>query len=558
MKTIAFIALALSVLSGPKEDEVIRGAVFFSGAASVEDLDESEAERYLELSRRPVEINSATASVLQGSGLFSPYAAAALLDYRARHGDILSVAELSLVGGIGSEMAAALRPFISFESYGPQLRRVSADCSARLAVKSEKPTGGGYGPPVFQYGAKSSVSAPFGLDAFASVKGEAQKSAKGSFRFTVSAGWSHKGWKLVAGDYSLRLGQGLCVWSGFSLSGVGSPSALSRNPTGLSVSRSYTSYMRGVAASYGRGAWNCIAAYTHPDGKASLGRLVLNAGRTGYSEQHSFTCVASAEQVVGGADVKAHTGDFDFFGEAAFDLGLKGERNMKFGALAGAAWLPAYRRILSLALRFYQAGFDSPLAGALRSSTYATDEYGASLGYGDGSLSLTLDAAYHPSKGTSHYKTVCSYAHTLEAGGWKFVPEVRGSLRYRPEEASKWKPDLRLDATVGYGPWKIAARWNGLYCKRFAWLWYVEAGYEGLFRLYGRFTLFRIDDWDDRIYAYQRDGPGNFNSFAYYGRGWSASLHFRWEWVSVRVAAVLYPWSSNRSDRVEGAVQFDF
>ena len=32
------------------------------------------------------------------------------------------------------------------------------------------------------------------------------------------------------------------------------------------------------------------------------------------------------------------------------------------------------------------------------------------------------------------------------------------------------------------------------------------------------------DNWNDRIYCYERDAPGSFNIPAYYGRGWAASL----------------------------------
>jgi hypothetical protein len=35
--------------------------------------------------------------------------------------------------------------------------------------------------------------------------------------------------------------------------------------------------------------------------------------------------------------------------------------------------------------------------------------------------------------------------------------------------------------------------------------------------------FFRIDDWNDRIYAYERGAPGGFRVPAYYGRGlWTA------------------------------------
>ena len=46
--------------------------------------------------------------------------------------------------------------------------------------------------------------------------------------------------------------------------------------------------------------------------------------------------------------------------------------------------------------------------------------------------------------------------------------------------------------------------------------------------------LFRIDDWDDRIYVYERSAPGAFNVPAYYGRGlWTALM------LSARISSEL-------------------
>ena len=43
------------------------------------------------------------------------------------------------------------------------------------------------------------------------------------------------------------------------------------------------------------------------------------------------------------------------------------------------------------------------------------------------------------------------------------------------------------------------------------------------YSIYLRGTLFLVDNWDDRIYSYERDAPGNFTVPAYYGRGFSVS-----------------------------------
>ena len=42
--------------------------------------------------------------------------------------------------------------------------------------------------------------------------------------------------------------------------------------------------------------------------------------------------------------------------------------------------------------------------------------------------------------------------------------------------------------------------------------------------------LFDIDHWDDRIYVYERDAPGNFSSRAFCGRGWNAQVYAGITW----------------------------
>ena len=45
------------------------------------------------------------------------------------------------------------------------------------------------------------------------------------------------------------------------------------------------------------------------------------------------------------------------------------------------------------------------------------------------------------------------------------------------------------------------------------------------FSAYLRGTVFIVDNWDDRIYSYERDAPGNFTVPSYYGRGWSLGAY---------------------------------
>ena len=62
------------------------------------------------------------------------------------------------------------------------------------------------------------------------------------------------------------------------------------------------------------------------------------------------------------------------------------------------------------------------------------------------------------------------------------------------------------------------------------WLWYAETGYmkeigkDCSVSVYMRGEFYRIENWDDRIYVYERDAPGTFNVPAYYGKGNNLSL----------------------------------
>ena len=64
--------------------------------------------------------------------------------------------------------------------------------------------------------------------------------------------------------------------------------------------------------------------------------------------------------------------------------------------------------------------------------------------------------------------------------------------------------------------------------------------------LYLRQGLFLIDHWEDRIYAYERDAPGNFNVPAYYGRGVWTALTGAWRFahrgrIYLRAGLTAYP-----------------
>lgn len=67
-------------------------------------------------------------------------------------------------------------------------------------------------------------------------------------------------------------------------------------------------------------------------------------------------------------------------------------------------------------------------------------------------------------------------------------------------------------------------RLNALRCVGTGFVGYLEEGRKtDNMSIYLRQGLFFVDDWEDRIYVYERDAPGSFNVPAMYGRGWFAS-----------------------------------
>lgn len=77
-------------------------------------------------------------------------------------------------------------------------------------------------------------------------------------------------------------------------------------------------------------------------------------------------------------------------------------------------------------------------------------------------------------------------------------------------------------------------------------------------KAFARFTLFRIDNWDDRIYVYERDAPGNFSSTAYYGRGLGASLYLKYRSAYLVFRLLRHPWSDPSKSETGLSLQYEF
>ena len=601
---LAVSAVILAFMAFPASDCLCRTAVFAEvsdvcdggdgntdaimrllGTDSPELLDEYEVERLSAFIENPIDINLAAGSRLVSSGLFTQYQVASLLDYRKRNGDILSMKELAAVDGFSQERAEALAPFVSLYSEAApgaateRGRRIRNSLSVRSNVRDVA------GEPGYAYGLKYRFSMndclEIGVTANRTYGSRTDYPDGGSFHL-VYYGRRRLG-KIVIGDYNLRYGQGLALWNGFRMTSLDSPESFYLRPSGISPYWSYsgTGSWRGVAADFNIGRFAVSSSVALNGlremmrGEKSRGLSLLPAVNvmwygsdaqvsvTGYAETAGFGVMEEARAgsigsggMPRGLSAAGCSADFrwcvkgvDLFGEAALDA-----IGMKVSAVAGAVFNAG--ECLTLACRTgYSAGQYSVAAGG---RFRAGDDIRLKGRSGFGSTvkrhsgTFSADAAYFPEP---KYGSVgpgtqlrLKVNYTLQVSP-SVALSARLSERLR-NGTEKSRLDVRVDLKYSSGDWACNMRINGLHNRSLGILGYAEGGWKpDWMSVYLRAGLFRIDNWQDRIYVYERDAPGNFNVPAYYGRGcWGAmTVGFkllRWFRIYLRVAALQYPWVS--------------
>ena len=532
-----------------QSDNLMKAILYLSGADSEEELDGQEVERFAMLASRPLEINLASRSRMVSSGLMSQYQVASLMDYRSRDGDVLSVSELAAVDGFGEEYANALKPFISFASKAlpgqteSGSKRLTHEALARSAVKGE----------AFNYGAKYRMNygGTFEFSSAARTKySDKDQFPPSAWSMNMTYYGKRRLGKVIIGDFNARFGQGLTLWSGMSMSGLSTSSSFSRRPSGLSPSWSWSGIgsHRGVAADLTAGRMVFSTFVSLPglrswceSGKPAEISLMTGANVTRYSRNGQFSitgyCLTGPMNMSAEPQGGKLSGDFryswrgvDYFGELAWDFA--GESP---GAVLGVVFPLGGDWKLSSAVHSYSSDFCSDYSGGMRSWTKTSDEHGVAIGLEKSGAFLTADLAVKDGDRSKRQVRVL-FKLPLQLTGAS-VLSIRITERFRPyEEILKYRTGARCDLdwsssglSARYGPadkpaWKIRGRIEGLLCRSLAGLTYLEGGRKtDRFSAYLRGTIFIVDTWDDRIYSYERDAPGNFTVPAYYGRGWSLS-----------------------------------
>ncbi len=551
-----------------EEKNILSSIVMLAGAGEEESLCQEVLDRFERWYERPLAINFSSSQKLLASGLFSPYQVAVIEDYRHREGDIFSIMELACLDGFNLSLAQALEPFLSFASGGLDVDGGRKFSEGKMSLQGGWSTKGWSEALKFRYVHRKRWE-----------MGLALSNRPGQPLYPIGSVGGHWTWhgrshlnQLVLGDFNARFGQGLGLWSGFSLHGLRGSSSFCRRPSGITPSVSCSgSNFCGLAAEFSWGRWFFSSALTCPsfrpwmEGKSPLDKTLLplvNISRYGRNGQIGLTAFSE----LGGQDVGGRAAmDFrhsfrwcSWWGELAFDW-----LNRSLGGLVGGTLPLGYKRSVSWIARGYPARFITEYASSVTSASRPLDEWGIGGGLEWDSQMLTLDWAWHP---VAQEQVVKAYY----SGGWNWGRGISLGVRL----TDQWKenaPGKYCNRVGGRLDWKwegerFLSSWRleAAHSEEWGLLSYVELGYrDARCSAFLRTALFRVDRWADRIYVYERDFPGSFNVPVCYGRGGSvsglASYRFRWGRESLKVylrgGLRLFSSKSEKPGRAELKVQ---
>jgi DNA uptake protein ComE-like DNA-binding protein len=218
----------------------------------------------------PIYINMATEEELLRLNFLNFKQVRSIISYRTKYGKILTLKELAIMSEFTTELLQKMEPFVRFNQ-DPDSMQKKWDRVIRQSllsrIKTSYPVSKGYQskngkPPVYEgrpysyftrYRGELGKSIEIGITA-ENDAGEDffRKSNKQGFDFLSGfLCWDGKGFlrKVVVGDYHLRFGQGVNLWSGGGVSYVSDLSSMMRSGEGI---RPYSSsdenvFFRGAA-----------------------------------------------------------------------------------------------------------------------------------------------------------------------------------------------------------------------------------------------------------------------------------------------------------------------
>lgn len=438
--------------------EIVEEAADGGNVAGMEDI----VDFYSGLLRNPLDVNRASRSELERLGLLTDFQVESLMEYRKRHGDVLSATELQLVHGFNRRVVELLRPFISFdgkgEGYGPGRYKSTLLVKFKGRERQQNHIGEpfysqlkyvGEIPGKFRTGFL--LEKDYGEKAFA--KGQVPLGDFLSFHVmarSLGIGKKMEVANVLLGDYTARFGQGLVVWNAFSPGGSGNvQGAFKRGNAIMPYSSSDENrFFRGGAVTLKRktGKFTDIEAtgffslknvdavikegkYTSlpDDGLHNTAAAMARRKTLGEMVYGGNVLLRMEKAKVGlnylGYGYSMHNGrrvqDYNryqmydgMYGNFSVDAAVLVGKVRGFGELAvdygaqSAFLCGALMRLggleASVVLRNYQNGYIAPYAGALSSSSTCSNQNGVSVvvqrEHGGRKLSGGGEFAYYPWK----------------------------------------------------------------------------------------------------------------------------------------------------------------
>ena len=481
MKLLFLLSLILAMQIQRQQLPRFEDAVLLlCGAGTLEELSEDEWERYRHLADHPLDLNACTRSAMLSSGLFSPFQAASLLDRRMRDGDILSYTELGYTDGFTPELARALSHFVVLRSRNPPgkpsvpqlhaslLLRTSCSGSssvpaARAALQTAaahstsgaNSTASGKNPSAATsssasgkndpfsgsaaFGIKTAISLEGRLDAFWSARKSYSDRTFGPGTISLAIYGKFIPGRILLGDYSARFGQGLLLWSGFSIAGFSSVQSFRRNASGLSASSSFTRTLHGIGLDLTLGRSTISAVWSTPVQSTTPRLLALNYNHIFRTYSTGATLLADPGRLYAASiDFRAGLPRLSLSGEFAFEL---------LPASASAALATASAAVPSLA---------APAVAASATASAALATASAAV------PSLAAPAVAASATASAALVTAPAAVPSLAA------PAVAASASVAPVSAASATPQPDLPAAIFVPAGLLSAVWTPSYGNRLA------------------------------------------------------------------------------------------
>ena len=558
---LAIICLARISVSGQSSYDV--QAISDLQGCEVEDIDSDEFDRLYHLLKRPLKLNLSSSSDLIASGLFNRYQAASLIDYRERNGDILSYMELSSIDGFPDAFVRKIRPFISLDIASNQMRYSSEnEILLRAVLKTSDST------PKYSYDTRYTVEGSKCIRAAVGLSNSAEAATPKPDIISGNLEWNSLKFpiKLVLGDLNARFGQGLSLWNGLDMNSYNTPASYMRRPSGITSSNSLT----GKYAYTGFGSeisiknWTLTALLASPGIKnaqknpekiqllpaANLSYLWRN-GQAGLTHSLIFSNLTDTPHIPcmnTSADFMLCVKGVDLFTEVAFDWVEKNISAVSGVVFPICEYTDAAVKVRMLPDEYILNCSSSLVAGKWININGSNNSERRMKG------SASTELIFYPiSKADTQRHSIQMKFHTQ----WQYAFNESLTMIVRLTErirswGLKYRTDIRSD--IQYSSHRFSSCWriNLLNCKGTSFLTYLDEGLNtSKIGIHLRQGLFLIDNWDDRIYAYEHDVPGSFHSPAYYGRGfWLSAMHTwritqKWK-LHIRAGYTAYPFMKEK------------